>query len=129
MIKAYVTGISTHYEGEDIEIRYSIYDEEELLCKKSVFKEYKKPLVVGQVALVTLLKELKSYSDKEITIIINDPALNEQVRGTSTTQNRDVLKMARRVKEELSKFGDSLIIRNVSEDRAELMKWNKILQP
>ena len=39
MINAYVVGITNHYEGEDIEVRYSIYDEQELLSKRSFFKE------------------------------------------------------------------------------------------
>ncbi|SDL01834.1 hypothetical protein [Natronincola ferrireducens] len=128
MIKAYMVGITTHYEGEDIEIRYSIYNDEKLLCKKSFFKEYKKPAIVGQVALITVLQELEDFVDDEIMIVINDPALNEQVKGTSTTRNRDVLKMARLVKEELGKFKNPIIIKDVSGDSVELAKWNEELK-
>ena len=128
MIKAYVVGISTHYEGEDIEVRYSIYDDQELLAKRSVFKEYKKPLIVSHVALLTLLKDLKKYRNNEIVILINDASLDEQIRGRSQTKKTDVLKMASRVQGELNKFGDSVIIEDVSKDSAKLREWNERLR-
>lgn len=128
MIKAYLAGIPSLYEGEDIEIRYSIYEDEEILCKKSILMEYKKPVIVGQVALITVLKELKKYEDKEITIIINDPALYEFMRGTSATKNKDVLKMARETKKEWAKF-KNCILKDVSGNRVELITWDEVLQP
>jgi len=128
MINAYLVGISTHYENEDIQIRYRIYKDQELISEKIIFQGYKKPLVVSHVALLTLLQELKKYMKYEITIIINDAALNEQIRGTSTTKNKDVLKMANKVREELNKFKSSVTIKDVSGNHAELVKWNDILQ-
>lgn len=128
MIKAYLLGISTLYEGEDIEVRYSIYEDQELLGKQSIMMEYMKPAIVGQVALRTVLKELEKYRGKEIVILVNDPALNEIIRGTSTTKNKDVLQMARETKEELVKFGNT-VIKDVSVDRVELARWNEVLQP
>ncbi|MCC5911054.1 MAG: hypothetical protein JJT76_11525 [Clostridiaceae bacterium] len=129
MIKAYFVGISTHYEGEDIEVRYSIYEDQELVCKKSVLREYEKPAIVNQVALVALLKELEKYMDQEIVVIMNDAALNEQIRGTSQTKNKDVLKMLRFTKERISKFNNSITIKDVSNDKVELAKWNEVLKP
>lgn len=128
MIKAYVVGISSLYEGEDIEVRYSIYEDQELLCKKSVMMEYMKPAIVGQVALRTVLKELEKYRGKEIVIIVNDPALNEIIRGTSTTKNKDVQQMARETKGELANF-ENTVLQDVSVDRVELAKWNEVLKP
>lgn len=128
MIKAYVVGISNHYEGEDIEIRYSIFDDQEHLCKRSVFKEYRKPLVVSHVALLTLLKHLKKYKGNEIVILINDASLFEQIRGISQTKKTDVLKMASRVQQELNKFGDTVIIQDVSNDSGKLRDWNDVLR-
>lgn len=128
MIKAYLVGISSLYEGEDIEVRYSIYEDQELLSKQSIMMGYMKPAIVGQVALRTVLKELEKYRGKEIVIIVNDPALNEIIRGTSTTKNKDVLQMARETKEELVKFGNT-VIKDVSVDRVELAKWSEVLQP
>jgi len=124
MITAYLTAIPSTYEGEDIEIRYSIYDDQELLHKDSVAMEYKKPAIVGQVALLTLLKELEPYKEKEISVIINDPALYEFVRGTSTTKNKDVLKMGRETRKELNKH-ENVTVKDVHGNRAELAIWNE----
>lgn len=124
MLTAYLTAIPTTYEGEDIEIRYSIYEEQELLQKVSVDMEYQKPAIVGQVALLTLLKALEKYSNRKITIIINDPALYEFVRGTSTTKNKDVLKMGRETRKELNKH-ENVTVKDVHGNRAELAIWNE----
>lgn len=128
MIKAYLTGITTQYEGEDIEVRYRIYEDEELISKKSIMIGYKKPAVVGQVALITLLKELENHMDKEIVVVINDAALYEVVMGTSTTENRDVLNMARDTRKAWMKFKNA-VIQDVGGERAELAKWNEVLRP
>ncbi|HVJ49974.1 hypothetical protein [Desulfitobacterium sp.] len=128
MIKAYLVGIATQYENEDIEIRYRIYQDEALVAEKSIFQAYEKPLVVSHVALLTLLKELKKYKDNEIIIIINDGALNEQIRGTSKTKKEFVQEMANRVREELNKFKGSVTVKDVSGNHVELEKWNDILR-
>lgn len=127
MIKAYLAWISTSYEGEDIQVQYCIYDEQELICKKSVIVDYRKPAVVGQVALITLLDEMEGYKDKDIIIIVNDSAINEIIKGTTTTKNQDVLKMAIRLRKKLSRF-ENIVIKDVSQDYAELLKWNEILK-
>lgn len=127
MINAYLEGIASQYEGEDIEVRYSIYEDQELLCKESFIIEYRKPAIVGQVALVKLLKELEKYMGKKIVVIISDPALYEIIRGTSTTKNKDVLEMAIETRKEYSKF-ESIVIKDVSEDHIELVKWYEALQ-
>jgi len=126
MLTAYLTAIPSTYEGEDIEIRYSIYEEQELLHKASVAMEYMKPAIVGQVALLTLLKALEKYPSGEITIIINDPALYEFVRGTSTTKNKDVLKMGRETRKELNKH-ENVTVKDVHGDRILMAKWNEAL--
>lgn len=127
MIKAYVVGISNHYEGEDIEVRYSIFDGDQLLSRKSFFKEYKKPLIVSHVALLALLRELKNYKGKEVVIFINDASLHEQIRGLSQTKKTDVLRMAGKVQAELNKFGDSVMVVDVSNNSTKLKEWNEIL--
>lgn len=126
MITAYLTAIPSNYEGEDIEIRYGIYEEQVLLHKDSVLLAYKKPAIVGQVALLTLLKKLDAYHGKEITILIHDPALYEFVRGTSTTKNKDVLKMGRETRKELNKH-ENVTVKDVHGDRALLEKWKEAL--
>lgn len=128
MLKAYLAGISSLYEGEDIEVRYCIYEDQELLCKEFIMMEYRKPAIVGQVALITLLKELEKYAGQEIVIIVNDPVLSEVIRGTSTTKNKDVQQMAKETREFMSKF-TNCVIKNVSVDHLELAQWSEILKP
>lgn len=124
MIKVYLVGISTPYENEDIEIRYRIYQDDELISEKNILQGYQKPSVVSHFAVLILLKELKKYMNEEITIVINDAALYEQIRGTSTNKNANIIKMANKVRQELNKFKDSITIKDVTGNHAELMKWN-----
>lgn len=127
MIKAYVVGISTHYEGEDIEIRFSIYDEEELISQERFLKEYKKPLIVSHTALMSLLKKLRKHKGQHIEILINDASLYDQLRGTSQIKKPDVLKMLGRVKKELIPFGDALRVVDVSQDHKKRTQWSERL--
>jgi len=127
MITVYLAAITSQYEGEDIEVRYCIFDEQELKSKKSILLPYQKPAVAGQAALIAALTELMEYQDREMTIIVNDGALNELVRGTSTTKNKDVLKKFIETREALGKF-DKLTIKDVSGNRAGLLKWNEAVQ-
>ena len=39
MIKAYLTAIPTLYEGEDVQIRYSVYEDDNNLFKEVVLLE------------------------------------------------------------------------------------------
>ena len=82
MIKAYLAGISTQYEGEDVEIQYCISDEQGLISKNSVMLDYQKPAIVGQIAVLTLLDKMKKYRGKEIIIIVNDSSINEIIKET-----------------------------------------------
>lgn len=127
MITAYLVGISTYQENEDIEFRYCIYDDEKLLCKEAVLREYKKPSVVTHYGILALLKKLNKFSDKDIEIRINDGAVYEQINGTSTTKNKEVLKMAKKVRERLDKY-PNVTIKNVGTNSEELKQWDRILK-
>lgn len=129
MITAYLVGITMFQEDEDIEVRFAIFEDDKLISKKSIFEEYRKPLIVSQVALITVLKALEKYKGQEITIIINDEALNEQIRGTSTSKNGELIKMAGISRAKLRKFGDTIVVKNVSQDKEERERWNTILLP
>jgi len=129
MITVYLAGVAAYYEGEDIEIRYCIYDGENLVQKQSLLKDYKKPAVVGAFALMTVLKELEDYKDRAMIIVVNDPALNELIKGTSTTKNAGVLKMTNMAKDKLRQFQKPITIKDISNDKIELAKWNDILKP
>lgn len=127
MITAYLMGTPSYYEGEDIEIKFHVFKDQELLFKESFLKEYKKPAVVGHVALLELLKKLESFKESEILILINNGALYEQIKGTSNTKNGDVIKMTIKVNEKLEEFGNNILIKDVSTDKIELNKWMNIL--
>lgn len=128
MITAYVVGIKSYYEGEDIEIRFHGFKDQQLLFKENFFKEYKKPLVVEHEALLDLLNRLEEFKEEEITVFINNTFLYEQIRGTSTIKNKDVLRMAIKVREKLKKFGNSIMVKDVSNDKEGLKKWKEILE-
>lgn len=127
MIKAYVAGIPSLYEGEDIEIRYAIYEEENLLSKEMIRAHYKKPAVVGAVAFIRTLKALVKFVNEEVTIVVNDAALFAFIRGTGKTNDKDVQKLVREIQIELKKF-DKLLIKDVGKDFKELEKWNEVLR-
>ena len=128
MIDAYLVGVSSLYEGEDIEVIYSIFQDERLLKKETVLMNYQTPAVVGQYALLTLLKELENHKDEEIIIRVNDAALLEVVRGVSTTKNVDIQKMGRKTREQLKKF-PHCVIKDVGKDHTELARWKEVLKP
>lgn len=134
MIKAYVAGIPSLYEGEDIEIRYAIFEckgplseDESLLSKEIISVHYKKPAVVGAVAFLRTLKPLAKFMDQEVTIIINDGALCEFIRGTGNTKDKDVQRLVRDIQSELVKF-DNVSIKDAGVDFKALEKWNEVLK-
>jgi len=126
MITIYLTGIPNYYEGEDIEIRYRIFEDINELEQKSFFKDYKKPALVGLFSLIMLLKDIEHYKDKAVTIVVNDPALMELIRGTSTNKDREVIRMANSAKDKLAEFNKA-VVKNVSNNSVELAKWNELL--
>ncbi|MBN2259953.1 MAG: hypothetical protein JW702_05390 [Clostridiales bacterium] len=128
MIKAYVEGFTTQFEGEDIEIDYAVYEDEELLEQGQEFKSYQKPVLVGLVAMNALLNILDKYGGQEILIIINDPALLEQVNGTSATKNTKVVEMGKKIRNKIAKFGDKLNLKDISNQYIEREKFAEILK-
>ncbi|TCO74933.1 reverse transcriptase-like protein [Marinisporobacter balticus] len=128
MITAYLLGMPSYYEGEDIEIRFCVFKEGALLFKEASFKEYKKPVIVEHMALLALLKRLEEFKEKEITIIINNASVYEQIRGTSTLKNKDAMRMINKVKGKLDEFGNHLIIEDVSNDKIGLKNWKETLE-
>ena len=128
MITAYLEGIPGFYENEDVEIRYCIFDNEEEVCKKSLYLDYKKPVLVGLYALSEICKDLKDYTNRDITIKINDPVLLEQINGTTTTRNRDIIRMSETTRTRMRRINKTIEVVDVSTDRQELLKWNKILK-
>ncbi len=128
MIKAYLTWITTLYEGEDIEIRYSIFKDDELIKEESFFEDYTKPAFCGLLATKRLLSDLKDYRTNDIKIIINDGSLFDLLEGKSQTPDFEVQSLARKVRKELDKF-NHVQIKNTSGNHLETKKWNDILTP
>lgn len=128
MIKAYLTWIATPYEGEDMEIRYKVYKNEELIIKHSSFEDYTKPALSGLVSIEKLLKALEEYKDEELVIVINDGAIYEILMDTSMTRKREVINRGAETREKMENFSN-LTIENVSGDHQEMLKWNAILTP
>lgn len=128
MIKAYLTWISTPYEGEDIEIRYRIFKDGELILKRSILEDYCKPALCGLLSMERLLKVLEDYIKEEIVIVINDGALYEMLNGTSKTKKQEVQQMGSKIRKAVDKFFD-LDIENVSGNHVEMLKWDEILRP
>lgn len=128
MITAYLAGIPAYYEGEDIEIRYTIFQDNEVICKKAFYQDYVKPAVVSLKALIALLEELQKIDSEEFTIIINDPALNELIRGTSTTKNGEVLKVSSMARRKVQRFPKQLVIQDISMNHIEITKWDEALK-
>ena len=128
MIKAYLTWISTPYEGEDIEIRYSIFKDDELILKESIFEEYTKPALSGLVSMEKLLKVLEKHIKEEIVVLINDGALFEMLKGTSRTKEEEVQYLGHKVRKKVDKFYD-IRIENISGNHLEIQEWANILKP
>ncbi|NLC03984.1 MAG: hypothetical protein GX787_06885 [Tissierellia bacterium] len=128
MIKAYLTWISTPYEGEDMEIRYRIFKDEELIVKESIFEEYTKPALCGLVSMSKLLKELEKHIKDEIVVVINDGALFEMLNGTSRTKKEEVQYLGHKVRKAIDKFYN-IRIENISGNHLEIQEWSNILKP
>ena len=127
MIKAYLTAFPMLYEGEDIEVRYSIFEDDVLIKKESIYLAYMKPAIVGLNSVLALLQKLEPYKEKEITVVLNDASLYEVIKGASTTQNGDVIKMYNKEKKQQAKFNKLSFI-NVTKDKEALARWKEILK-
>lgn len=127
MIKAYLVGIASYYEGEDIEIRYSIYEDERLIDQKSIMKSYIKPILVGQISLQVLLKDMYIYKDKEIEIILNDGSTYSVLEKISRPKNVDLLRMAANTRQQLNLY-KRLELKNISGNHEAILDWDKKLK-
>lgn len=128
MIKAYLAWISTGFEGEDFEVRYRIFKDDELIEKQSLTIGYRKPAILGQFSMMTLLRRLEIYEGEPVTIIINDGFLRDSLKGISGTKNQEVKEMAKENRKTMKNFID-LTIHDVSGDHLQIKEWDEILKP
>ena len=122
MITVYLAEIPAFIEGEDIVIQYCVYEGSKLLSKKKVVMNYVRPVLVGQVSMQRLLKELKSYKGQEIVVLVHDTILFESIRGTLKTKHTDLLQLAKLTQKAVAAFGN-ISIENVSTNALNLKKW------
>lgn len=127
MIRVYLAAFPMLYEGEDIEVLYRVFQDDILVKKDEFYLEYVKPAVVGLHSILALLSKLEEFKEEEITIMINDSALNEIIKGACTTKNGDVLKMASKLKKQMTKFSNLSFV-NVTKDKGALTKWKEIIE-
>lgn len=127
MIKAYLAFISLGYEGEDVEVQYSIYKGEELIKKELSYIDYKKPALAGQFAVRMLLDELEEYKDETIKIMIHDGALYEVLTGTSTSRDRELQELGKETREEFERFED-IEIEDIEGDHLAIKEWSNKLK-
>lgn len=128
MIKAYLAWISTGFEGEDFEVRYRIFKDDELIEKQSLTIGYRKPAILGQFSMMTILRRLEAYEGEPVTIIINDGFLRDSLKGISGTKNQEVKEMAKENRKTMKNFID-LTIHDVSGDHLQIKEWDEILKP
>ena len=128
MIKAYLAWISTGFEGEDFEVRYRIFKDDELIEKQSLTIGYRKPAILGQFSMMTILRRLEAYEGEPVTIIINDGFLRDSLKGISGTKNQEVKEMANENRKTMKNFID-LTIHDVSGDHLQIKEWDEILKP
>lgn len=126
MIKAYVVGIESLYEGEDIEIRYRVYKDGDLLKEKAFYDNYTKPILVTQLAMLSVLRFLENYRGQEIELIINDGATYSLIEKTSSPKNLEAIKMAKTTRRKLKEFQNLSLI-NVSADYKQIEDWDNKL--
>ncbi len=128
MKRLYVEGIPSYHVMEEMHFKYVLYDGEEAAATKEVYHEYRKPALVGLYSIILLMKEFPELKDVEVQVIVNDGALLEQIRGTSTTKNKDILKVAELCRKQLDKFGGKISLISVAGKHEEMVKWESSLK-
>lgn len=129
MIKAYLVGTPSPYEGEDIIIEFFIYENNEcIIHKKDIYMDYVKPALVNQSGLERLLIELRPYKQEEVEIYINDTPLFEALNDTLQTKKlKELILLGKKSKRTLSKFENATVI-NVATNPELHKEWVTIVR-
>ncbi len=128
MYTIYLLTTPAYHEVEGMVFRYVMYDEQENVVKSGELEHpYRKPLLTGMYGIMEVLKAIPEYKREAITFIVNDGALVEQVNGTTTTKNRDVLKVAHLTNKHMNKFSGRIVIKSVSGNHEQMKEWEKKL--
>lgn len=129
MISIYLESIPGFIEGEDVLVKYAIYNtDDELLQSKKFYIDSVIPLVSDHAAFLAMFKHLKVYNDQdEIIFFINNASLFEQLHGHSTIQRKEAIEYCEKILLAIQKFKPLFSVENVSTDYHAVLEWKKSL--
>jgi len=123
----YIESIPSYHEQEEMHFSYAVYENDVLINKKSIYHDYRKPGLAGLYSIMQLFKVFPEYKGEALTLIVNDGALLEQINGTTTTKNKDVLKVAQLTRKHISKFSDRIQFMSVAGKHEAMTEWKNKL--
>lgn len=127
MIRIYVEAIPAYHEADDMTFKYVVYEEETLVKVETTYHDYRKPALVGLYSIMLLIKSFPEYQNIEVEAIVNDGALIEQIKGTTTTKKKDIIKVAELTRAQLSKYGNKLKVLSVAGTHEKVVDWERKL--
>lgn len=129
MVSIYFESVPGFIEGEDILVKYAIYNEEdELIHSKQFSIDYVIPLISDHAALLAILKHLKKYNDEdEIVFFINNASLFAQLNGHSTIKKEKAIVYCDKIMASVSKLRPLISIEDVSPNHNAMLEWKKAL--
>lgn len=127
MIRAYLVGTPSPYEGEDITVEFFIYKDDNLIMHKNIYMDYVKPAQVNHSGLERMLVEFRPYKEEEILVYINDTPLFEALNNTLQTKKlKDLILLGKKTQRSLSKFQNIQVI-NVATNPALQKEWLSVV--
>lgn len=128
MKKIYILETPAYHEMDEMLFKYAVYENDVLVETREVYHEYRKPMLAGLYSIIILMKEFPQYKNQPLEIIINNGALAEQIKGTSTTKNKDIIKVAELVRKQIGKYSSQLEIRSVAGNHDDMVEWKEKLE-
>jgi len=129
MISIYLESVPGFIEGEDVLVKYAIYNEDDSLIKsKKFYIDSVIPLISDHAAMLATFKQLKVYSDQdEIVFFINNASLFAQLNGHSTIQRPEAILYCDKLLLEVEKFKPLISVEDVSSEYHAVQEWKKAL--
>lgn len=127
MIKIYVLATPAYHEDEEMVFKFAVYKNEKFLKSKTIYHEYRKPVLTGLYSILILLKEFPEFRKDDVQVIVHEGAMIEQLKGTTTTKNGNILKVAELVQKHLGKYSNKIEIVSVAGNHQEKLEWERML--
>lgn len=124
----YLQVTPAYHEQEEMVFTYAVYNGEERVERNVLYFEYRKPVLAALFGVMQVLKELRPYRSEEILVVVNDGALIEQLNGTTSTKNNDVLKVADLARRHVNKFSETISFISVAGDHQAMLNWESKLE-